>query len=728
MIDQEYGLNSDLNGITPEFRNNLFSTKEIDLEGKYINIRNLNGILKEILNTLYDYYKGKVLVYIDEQLYPQGSVFEYKGNLYYVLREYTDEEIGFLGYPQDGDIFKLLTPNFTRLIEDVRRAFQNNIDTLDKKYNGLINNLQVEDKNINQRITENTHRFEELLDREIGNYAEMNKQFSMIKQVLIEHGIINNQEDNFISELQNIVKEIISANQRQDTELQAIRDKNDLQDNEFNNLKTDYSSFKANTTRAIENDDLRIKALQDKDNIHENTMNKLRTYHDSLYATITDEVEKAETRIDGKIADACEDTENDIYSEITGAGKEGEFLQIVFNKQSGRSEIQSSPVINFSKIATTQEQVDALKLEPVGMSTVFNTWYRFSHWWADENLDNGVHLDTRNAWSYDPSTKMIKSNRNSPVYSAFVSPRKLSNWYLKLLAYGGGDGDNDAVLINLAYMKGKDGHEHTIDLVRAVMGAGNGVYQDSHGMDYYWSIVYDYRLNTQFELANNTYIQPIAGGWGTKAGGWGTKYCCFSSQRTKTTFKCYTSQIGARTEEVDLKSEISWTLPLSKPSNYSDAMYNNLKIMMENPAQMGVGAHSQNGLFTILDQKYIFDDEKIYDFVSNNIWEYDEPSHLWNSVGKCSDLFDGFVYSRITGDLYYLDNGKVINLNNASSVVNNDELSEKITQLGTEIEQKDTEVLNTVNAHTDEQVQKLQKKIDDLETRLQAVELKVLKV
>ena len=440
---------------------------------------------------------------------------------------------------------------------------------------------------------------------------------------------------------------------------------------------------------------------------------------ENLNQTIKNEIKKTEDKLANDVVVASENTKKELYSEITGTGKEGEFLRLHYNEIAGRNEVESTPLITFSKIATTQEQVDALKLEPVGMSTIFNTWYRFSHWWGDENLNDGTsygsHQDTRNAWSYDPNTKMIKSNRNSPVYSAFISPRKLNTWYLKLLAYGGGDGDNDAVLINVAYMKGSDGHEHTIDLVRAVMGKGNGVYLDPHGMDFYWSLVYDYRLNTQFELANNTYIQP-------KSGGWGTQYCCFSAQRTKTNIKCYTSDIGVRTETFDPKSEINWTLPLTKPSNYPDAMYANLKTMMENPAQMGVGAHSQNGLFTILDQKYIFDDEKIYDFTSNSIWEYNESTKLWNSVGRCSDMLDGFVYSRYSKDLYYINNGAAINLNNVSTSVTTDSLNTKTYQLSTELQTKDTETLNSSKTYTDSEIQKLIAENSALKQRIQTLE------
>jgi hypothetical protein len=524
-------------------------------------------------------------------------------------------------------------------------------------------------------------------------------------QDLLDRTDLNSEDIQTLLELiQNIKNNQNSQDEKYSAEISALELKlkeylssinNNI--NNINNLNSDFESRIQYVETKLANGGLNAAALE------------------NLNQTIKNEIKKAEDKLANDVVTAAENTKKELYSEITGTGKEGEFLRLRYNETAGRNEVESTPLITFSKIATSQEQVEALKLEPVGMSTVFNTWYRFSHWWGDENLNSGVHLDTRNAWSYDPNTKMIKSNRNSPVYSAFISPRKLNTWYLKLLAYGGGDGDNDGVLINVAYMKGADGHEHTIDLVRAVMGSGNGVYQDSHGMDFYWSLVYDYRLNTQFELANNTYIQP-------KAGGWGTQYCCFSAQRTKTNVKCYTSQIGGRVETVDPKSEINWTLPLTKPSNYSQAMYDNLKTMMENPAQMGVGAHSQNGLFTILDQKYIFDDEKIYDFYTNNIWEYDEPSRLWNSVGRCSDMFDGFVYSRYTKDLYYIDNGKAINLNNASDTVTTESLNAKIEQLSSELLVKDSETLDSSKTYTDEKVQPFENDNTALKERIQTLE------
>lgn len=949
MIDLEYGLNADANALSADFKQNLFSTKEIDLEGKYINIRNLNGLLKEILDTLYEYYKGNVLTFTEGLSYKEGAVVQYNSNLYYVKFD-TDP----LENPEtQPEAYKLLTPNVAQMIEEARVKMTEYVDSLNDEVHVQLNHLGQVDENLDSKIELNTQRFENLLQSTNNKFDETMNEFAAIREILVQHGIINDQEDNFISELQTKVADIIATNQRQDTLISDIQDKNLEQDNrldaietvntaqeahlstvdetleehanleardktlidglrtDHDTLRSEYDAFKedqlgkddaysakfqeldetdgnlrndvnTNTTsieriddfitnlrtdldnevnlqsdnftdldnrvRALRNDltdqtekeendrknlqdsidlineldveqDTRLQNLEDglsnTSQDHETRISSLETRADTndtdisslrnedellrdflerleenvgtnnsiitdiqerledlknttsenntTLVQVTDDhttdisqikevnntqdtrLEALETKLaSGGLSDvalqqlrttlkndidtAAENTKKGLYEEITGTGKEGEYLRLKYSETNGRNEVESTPLITFAKVATNQEQVDALKLEPVGMSTVFNTWYRFSHWRNEQNISGNTghdmggrmgdcpnnwsgweHQTARNKWSYNPSNKMICSNRNSPVYGAFVSPRKLANWYLKLLAYGGGDGDNDGILINLAYMKGEDGVEHTIDLVRAVMGKGNGIYLDNVQMRHQWSIVYDYNMNTEFELATNTYIQP-------KSGGWGTQYCCFSAQRTKTNFKCYTSQIGGRVETVDPKSEINWTLPLTKPSNYSDAMYANLKTMMENPAQMGVGAHSQNGLFTILDQKYIFDDEKIYDFVSNTIWEYDEPTRLWNSVGKCSDMLDGFVYSRITEDLYYIDNGKAINVNNASTLVTESRVQELIDQLASEVQERDTETLTSSKEYTDAQITE---KLQELKTLIE---------
>jgi len=359
----------------------------------------------------------------------------------------------------------------------------------------------------------------------------------------------------------------------------------------------------------------------------------------------------------------------EIYNEMVGSSKSGEVLRVYYDNVNQRNQAISSELIHDVSLCTTQEEVDSLKASPIGMSEIFTKWYRFSHWRGEQNLSgysghnmpnnqmSGYeHEATRNAWSYDESTQMIKSNRNSPVYSAFVSDRKLSAYYILVRCDGGGDTDNDGILINLAYMKDSSGVEHTIDLVKARMGAGNAVYLDETGMEYYWSIVYDYRMTTQFELANNTYIQPVSGGWNNN-------FVYMSAKRLGDKLECYCSQWNS--DVIDERSKIEYQLPLEKPSNYSQVMYDNLKTMLQYPAKMGVGAHSQNGLFTIVDQKYIFDDNKIYDLYNQTIWEYNDHDKEWYDIGSTENfLEEGHLYfNKTLQTFYYYDDNQLMKLN-----------------------------------------------------------------
>ena len=375
------------------------------------------------------------------------------------------------------------------------------------------------------------------------------------------------------------------------------------------------------------------------------------------------------------------DLEDTIINNMVGDAKEGHVLSAIFDTTKNQNVVTSYPLIDFCKIVTTLETLNQLKLVPVGMSTIFSDWYRFSHWRSEQNLSgntghvmpnntySGVeHAAARNGWTYDKSSNMIKSNRNSPVYAGFINPLKLKQWYLKVQIYGGGDGDNDGILINVAFMKDSNGVEHTIDLVRARSGVGNGVYLDDRkGMEFYWSLVYDYRQDTQKELANNhnVYCAPT----NIPQYGWGTNYACMSCYRNVTNIKCYTSDVvSTPITTVNENSLINYTLPSSKPSDWSDAMWNNMQTMLLNASQMGVGAHSQNGLFTILEQKYIFNDEKIYDMINDVIWEYSEKTNNWNNVGKCSaTLREGQIYyNESTKQTFYYTNGNAYCIGNGS--------------------------------------------------------------
>ena len=356
------------------------------------------------------------------------------------------------------------------------------------------------------------------------------------------------------------------------------------------------------------------------------------------------------------------DLESTIMNNMVGDAKEGQVLSTIFDTTKNQNVVTSYPLIDFCKIVNTTDTLNQLKLVPVGMKLIFDKWYRFTHGnndnrTSDQNLNdgNGPHNTTRNAWSYVPSTSSIRSNINSSVYSCFVSDRKYDNWYLKMRATGD-DEDNDLFSILLGFMTDANGREHTLSAVRTLC-------VEDH-TKYLWSIVYDYMQDLEFELVSNSCSQIVS-----LPGGWLNRYAIIEARRTKTNLKCYTSAVSTSTNIESLPdSKLEYTLPLTKPSNYSQAMYDNIKTMLSNPSQIGVGCHSQPGNFTILEQKYIFDDEKIYDMINDVIWEYSEKTNNWNNVGKCSaSLREGQIYyNKNTKQTFYYTNGNAYCIGNGN--------------------------------------------------------------
>lgn len=462
----------------------------------------------------------------------------------------------------------------------------------------------------------------------------------------------------------------------------------------------------------IPNFNTRIQTIEDEVSKDGLTDEELAELNNNIKA----ETNKTSTKLQTDIETNNTRTKNELYSAIAGNGAEGEFLQIKYNTELGRNEVLPTDLVNFSKIAMTEDIVDQLKLEPVGMKLIFDKWYRFTHGnndkrTADQNLNDGTgpHNTTRNKWGFVPATSSIRSNINSAVYSCFVSDRQLDNWYLKMRATGD-DQDNDLFSILLGFMTDANGREHTISAVRTLC-------VENH-TKYLWSIVYDYMQDIEFELVSNK-----CGSIKSLSGGWLNRYAIIEARRTKTNLKCWTSLVSTSRNINSLSdSLLEYTLPLTKPSNYSQAMYDNIKTMLSNPSQMGVGCHSQPGNFTILEQKYIFDDEKIYDFASNTIWEYNEVENKWHSIGNCNSLLDSFQYSRTVGDLYYLYNGNAYNLNNQSTKVNEDNVNNVLQRLSTELQTKDSEVLTESKKYTDSKTAQRKTELESLKTRVSKLE------
>ena len=300
---------------------------------------------------------------------------------------------------------------------------------------------------------------------------------------------------------------------------------------------------------------------------------------------------------------------------------------------------ETTQLIKKCNVSTDASTLNNLMQNPVGMNTIFNQWYRFSHFTDGQNLNTTPHVNGRNKWSYNSSTNAIYTNLNSEVYMGFVSPKRYKTYYLKV-RLDGDDDDNDMIGIVLAFITDNQGIEHTLSLVRCKM-------IESH-THYRYALVYDYLLTTEFKLMDKEdYIQDVSGGWKNT-------FVIIEAKRSNSTIEMCTSQIG--NSNLDPLSKMTYTLPETQPSNYSLEMYQNLKKMLLEQAQIGFSAYSETGHFTVQEQKYVFDDNKIYDFTSGNVYEY--KSNKWNVVSKIDTaLKPCLLYSEYNHSLYsYTDN------------------------------------------------------------------------
>lgn len=326
------------------------------------------------------------------------------------------------------------------------------------------------------------------------------------------------------------------------------------------------------------------------------------------------------------------------YSDITADSRPSEILQ------SNNLKIKPNKILKKCKVCVSTDEVNNAKRSPVGMNTIFNQWQRFSHYTDGQNLNTTAHTQARNKWSYNSSTNAIYTNLNSEVYMGFVSPDKYDYYYLKV-RLDGDDDDNDMIGIVLAFITDNAGVQHTLSLVRC-----KTIEEHTH---YRYALVYDYLLTTEYKLDDREDIVPAV------SGGWKGTYVIIDAKRSKNEVQIRTSMIG--NPNLDDRTLITYKVPSTQPAEYPLEMYENLKQMLNYPAQIGFSAFSETGHFTIQEQKYVFDDNKIYDFNTDTIFEY--KSNTWQNVGKISTTLEpGLLYNPDTKKLYKYMEGTILRI------------------------------------------------------------------
>lgn len=501
---------------------------------------------------------------------------------------------------------------------------------------------------------------------------EANDNFSDINSKI--NGIYNDISDiqNSILKHENIITNIVDA---------------DIVNN-INTLKTKITNNenKINNLTNISND-----ILQDQKNIQSDISNINQNYQN---------INNTVSNLNNTVNTVNENYQN-INNQVTNIQKVQEEAVEGLNGQvlkvnSSSKKMYAHDEIVFVDCVTNQLELEkAMTKKPVSMEEIFNTWYRYAHFCsaAAQQLDNSnntgipdgqnrtdndqftAYTDpTKGGWTFDQSTDTIHNNYDYNVNAGFINPEdKYSSFYLKVRADTGWDDDHINIIVG--YMKDSSGVEHTLTLARGAGLINSG--DTSLDTKFLWGLIYDANNPTQYfitDLSSKTTPRSANGG--------SHNICYMTAIRSNTLMEFRTTDWDPNGDaKTDIKSlTFQFKYPDSKPDNWSQAMYDNIGVIMKNPNRIGFGARSTTGWFRIEEQDGIISDQDIYDFENDVIYHYDFFNNKWvkrtssdSNFTKPSEKFSDrtFIYNERTQKLYYYYyKGRIISLDTQPSLSN----------------------------------------------------------
>lgn len=316
---------------------------------------------------------------------------------------------------------------------------------------------------------------------------------------------------------------------------------------------------------------------------------------------------------------------------------------------------------------------------PDSMETIFNSWYIFAHYnaWATSLLDKSNHGSGNNGqnkwnespfnsevrgvgWAYDRTNNMICHLPDSECTTGFIAPEKrYYNYYIKMLIDTGWDDDNLQFVVG--FTTDENGVEHTLQVVRGFMR----IEPNDQDCLFAWGLIYDMGNASQYMIINYTDKPGMWPAWGSDWGGrdpgnHSTNYCYMTITKVSSQITCRTSdwsKDGKTNTEPNPAWDFTYKFPETKPADWSDEMYENMRKMMTETTQIGFGARSGTPRFTILDQSGIFDDTDIYALHQNIQYYFNYYENTWQPRQKVTDNPDIvpriFLYNKFLKQLYF---------------------------------------------------------------------------
>ena len=308
-------------------------------------------------------------------------------------------------------------------------------------------------------------------------------------------------------------------------------------------------------------------------------------------------------------------------------------------------------------VSSTEEKDSEKAIIPIDLEDVFNTWNKVSYY---AGKWNGTDAESIKRYSYKYSKKYnaIVNPFNANANLSFISPSNFDtnfminihitrdmNIYNDVGVVPQDYTDDDLLYFVVAAIKNSDGSYSDISVCRTG-GMQSGNWDNGNFCIYYnaTSITYN-----DFNKANVLAELQLPNRW------WIDGECYLKIVKTDNMIEAWTSDIATSVVDVNPNYYIRYVLPSTKPSTMNSSMYNTIKNLLSNKNKIGFGTFSNCGAFMIADQKYIFEDNKIYDLTTDSIYEYDKTTGTWVLKGTISQTLPNriLLYNPRSCKLYY---------------------------------------------------------------------------
>jgi hypothetical protein len=277
-------------------------------------------------------------------------------------------------------------------------------------------------------------------------------------------------------------------------------------------------------------------------------------------------------------------------------------------------------------LAFTTQELNNAKQVTTSLSSIYNSWYRFSHGASTNFPHNSAELSS---WKYTAATDTLESTSNSASYIGFVSSDSYDT-YRHEVVLSSTNSDDDLIATVLAFHKDDaTGKEYTISFIRTAGGVSPRC-----------AIVYNYGQSDSKVIVKDDTATIFSNADGSN--GWSGKACKVLVIRNGNDFAVATTQIGdTTTYAITLSFTLSDDAVLQK---------------FTGPKPYGYAALSQaNSSFSSI--KFTAVISSIYDVTNNQVWDLNPTDGTWsiNPSKSIADLERGrLIYAPNLEKLYYI--------------------------------------------------------------------------